>query len=75
MEGDWTVASDPITDYLRQNGRVGVPFNMVYGPEAPHGIPLPIILSEEAVMSAIKLASGLLGSISVFAGNGISIGL
>lgn len=59
MEGDWTVASDPITDYLRQNGRVGVPFNMVYGPATPEGIPLPIILSEEAVMSAIKLASGL----------------
>lgn len=58
MKGDWTVRSEKVTDYLQNNGRFGVPFNIVYGPKAPKGIPLPVILTDEAVMNAIKQASG-----------------
>ncbi len=58
MEGDWTVRSEKVTNYLQNNGRFGVPFNIVYGPKAPNGIPLPVILSDDAVMNAIKQASG-----------------
>ncbi|WP_117232875.1 protein-disulfide reductase DsbD family protein [Vibrio maerlii] len=58
MLGDWTTPSESVTSYLRDNGRFGVPFNMVYGPAAPNGIPLPVILTEESVMQAIGLASG-----------------
>ncbi|USD66081.1 protein-disulfide reductase DsbD domain-containing protein [Vibrio sp. SCSIO 43136] len=58
MEGDWTVPSEKVTDYLQANGRYGVPFNMVYGPNAPQGIPLPVILTQEAVMDALNKASG-----------------
>ena len=58
MEGDWTVRSEKVTNYLQNNGRFGVPFNIVYGPKAPNGIPLPVILTDDAVMSAIKQASG-----------------
>ncbi|WP_371816334.1 protein-disulfide reductase DsbD family protein [Moritella sp. 5] len=58
MEGDWTVRSENVTGYLQSNGRFGVPFNIVYGPRAPNGIPLPVILSGDAVMNAIKQASG-----------------
>ena len=58
MEGDWTVRSEKVTNYLQNNGRFGVPFNIVYGPKAPSGIPLLVILSDDAVMNAIKQASG-----------------
>ncbi|NQZ51577.1 MAG: thioredoxin family protein, partial [Moritella sp.] len=58
MKGDWTVRSDKVTDYLQHNGRFGVPFNIVYGPKAPNGIPLPVILTDDAVMNAIQQASG-----------------
>ena len=58
MEGDWTVRSEKVTNYLQSNGRFGVPFNIVYGPKAPNGIPLSVILSDDAVMNAIKQASG-----------------
>ncbi len=58
MKGDWTVRSEKVTDYLQNNGRFGVPFNIVYGPKAPNGIPLPVILTDDAVMNAIKQASG-----------------
>ncbi|PKH08252.1 cytochrome C biogenesis protein [Moritella sp. Urea-trap-13] len=58
MKGDWTVRSEKVTDYLQSNGRFGVPFNIVYGPNAPNGIPLPVILTDDAVMNAIKQASG-----------------
>jgi len=58
MEGDWTVRSEKVTNFLQSNGRFGVPFNIVYGPKAPNGIPLPVILTDKAVMDAIKRASG-----------------
>ncbi len=54
LRGDWTKPSDKITAYLQSHDRYGVPFNIVYGPEAPIGIPLPTILSDEVVMSALK---------------------
>ncbi|KII77162.1 protein-disulfide reductase DsbD family protein [Vibrio renipiscarius] len=57
MKGDWTTPNDNVTQYLHSNGRYGVPFNIVYGPNAPKGIPLPVILSEQHVMEAIKQAS------------------
>ncbi|MUJ25765.1 protein-disulfide reductase DsbD family protein [Aliivibrio fischeri] len=56
MQGDWTVPSEKITSYLQEHGRFGVPFNVVYGPSAPNGIELPVILNEKAVMDAIKKA-------------------
>ncbi|SFP86272.1 protein-disulfide reductase DsbD family protein [Enterovibrio norvegicus] len=58
MQGDWTSPSDSVTQYLQRHGRYGVPFNIVYGPNAPNGISLPVILSNDAVLNAIKLAQG-----------------
>ncbi|OLQ70810.1 cytochrome C biogenesis protein [Photobacterium proteolyticum] len=58
MRGDWTRPSEYVTGYLQSNGRFGVPFNIVYGPNAPQGIPLPVILSSEEVMQAIQTAGG-----------------
>ncbi|MBY5944247.1 protein-disulfide reductase DsbD family protein [Photobacterium rosenbergii] len=58
MKGDWTKPSDYVTGYLRSNGRFGVPFNIVYGPNAPTGIALPVILTSNDVIKAIETASG-----------------
>jgi suppressor for copper-sensitivity B len=58
LKGDWTHPESSVTDFLRQYGRYGVPFNIVYGPAAPEGIPLPVILTEDVVVNAIKQASG-----------------
>ena len=56
MRGDWTLASDSVTEYLQSYGRFGVPFNIVYGPGAPQGIPLDTILTSDAVLAAIQKA-------------------
>ncbi|PSW21886.1 cytochrome C biogenesis protein [Photobacterium sanctipauli] len=58
MKGDWTKPSDYVTGYLRSNGRFGVPFNIVYGPNAPMGIELPVILNSNDVITAIEAAGG-----------------
>ncbi|WP_305462279.1 protein-disulfide reductase DsbD family protein [Photobacterium leiognathi] len=57
MRGDWTKPSDYVTGFLQSHGRFGVPFNIVYGPNAPEGIPLPVILTNDEVLNAIQQAS------------------
>ena len=49
MRADWTRPDDRISSYLAEHGRYGIPFNIVYGPGAPDGIPLPELLTEAAV--------------------------
>jgi len=58
MQADWTLPSDEIARYLAGFGRYGIPFNAVYGPNAPEGIPLPELLRTEVVMNAITKAAG-----------------
>ncbi|MBE8126883.1 protein-disulfide reductase DsbD family protein [Photobacterium damselae subsp. piscicida] len=57
MRGDWTKPSDYVTNFLQSHGHFGVPFNIVYGPAAPNGIELPVILTSEQVLDALKRAS------------------
>ena len=56
MKADWTRRDDAITDYLASFGRYGIPFNVVYGPTAPGGVPLPELLTSSAVVSAFRQA-------------------
>jgi len=56
MQGDWTLPDDIIARYLASFGRYGIPFNVVYGPNAPKGIVLPELLSTSAVLSALDRA-------------------
>lgn len=58
MQGDWTRPSEYVTNFLQSYGRYGVPFNIVYGPGAPEGIELPVILTSDAVIKAIEQARG-----------------
>lgn len=59
MRGDWTTPSAQVTTYLQSYDRFAVPFNIVYGPGAPEGIPLPTLLTTETVLSAFDQAKGL----------------
>lgn len=54
LRGDWTKANESITQYLKVNNTFGVPFNKVYGPGAPDGITLPVVLSKNKVMDALE---------------------
>jgi suppressor for copper-sensitivity B len=58
MRADWTRADPLITAYLQSFGRYGVPLDVVYGPGAPQGIPLPELLTSGAVMDAFVRAAG-----------------
>jgi suppressor for copper-sensitivity B len=54
MRADWTNPDPAIAAYLASHGRYGIPFNIVYGPGAPNGKPLPELLSTASVLSAIN---------------------
>lgn len=58
MQGDWTRPDDTILNYLKEHGRFGIPFNIVYGPNAPDGIALPELLTRSAVLDAFAKAGG-----------------
>ena len=56
MKADWTRPDDAIARFLASFGRYGIPFNVVYGPGAPGGVPLPELLTSGAVLSALERA-------------------
>jgi len=56
MKADWTKQDPMITRFLQENGRYGIPFNIIFGPKAPNGVPLPEILSPGAVEEAFQKA-------------------
>lgn len=58
MRADWTRPDPAIAAYLSKFGRYGIPFNVVYGPKAPMGIPLPELLTSDAVLAALYAAGG-----------------
>lgn len=58
MRADWTQPSAAIAAYLRRFGRYGIPFNAVYGPGAPQGLPLSEFLTQDAVTGALRQAAG-----------------
>ena len=58
LQADWTHADPKISAYLKEYGRAGVPFNIVYGPGAPQGIILSEWLTKEDVMRALSQAAG-----------------
>jgi len=57
MRADWTRADPLITAFLQSFGRYGVPLDVVYGPGAPQGIPLPELLTSGVVMDAFARAA------------------
>jgi len=58
LRADWTSPDPAIARYLASFGRYGIPFDAVYGPRSPQGVPLPSLLTEEAVRKAVEAAGG-----------------
>lgn len=58
MRADWTRPNPAIARYLREFGRYGIPFNVVYGPRAPQGMVLPEILTPDLVLNGLARAGG-----------------
>ena len=56
LKGDMTRPSKPLLEYIKKYNRFGIPFNMVYGPNAKDGILLDSLLSKDAVKAAIEKA-------------------
>ena len=56
MQADWTQPDPAILRYLESYDRFGIPFNIVYGPNAPDGVLLSELLSTSEVMAAIEQA-------------------
>ena len=56
LRADWTNSDPIITAFLNRFLRYGIPFNIVFGPNAPQGIILPELLTKTAVLSALKKA-------------------
>jgi suppressor for copper-sensitivity B len=50
---DWTNRSTTIGAFLKQHGRAGIPFYLVYGPKEPKGIVLPELLTLKTVEEAL----------------------
>ncbi len=58
MRADWTRPNPAIAAFLNRFSRYGIPFNAVYGPAAPGGLPLPELLTTAMVTSALDQATG-----------------
>jgi suppressor for copper-sensitivity B len=58
MLADWTRPDPVIARYLARHGRYGIPFTAVYGPATPDGQVLPELLTDSAVLDAIRKAGG-----------------
>jgi suppressor for copper-sensitivity B len=54
MKADWTRPDPAISKFLKENGRFGIPFTVVYTPDAKHGAILPEILTPGEVEKALK---------------------
>ncbi len=61
MKADWTNPDPAIAAFLERHGRYGIPFNIVYGPQAPQGLPLPELLTDAEVLAALDRAGGAPG--------------
>jgi suppressor for copper-sensitivity B len=53
MMGDYTNPSEKIDRFLSKRNVYGIPYNAVYGPNAPDGIKLPELLTEDSVRKAV----------------------
>lgn len=58
LKGDWTNSDPSIGEFLREHGRVGVPFYILYSPANPDDPqPLPELLTKPMLIKAMEKAS------------------
>ena len=54
MRGDWTKRDEKILNFIKSYDRLGIPVNIVYGPNNKKGIILPEILTKQIVINNIN---------------------
>ena len=54
MRGDWTRRDEKILNFIKSYDRLGIPVNIIYGPNNKKGIILPEILTKQTVINNIK---------------------
>ena len=54
LKADWTKKNEDILEYLIENDRFGIPFNIVYGPNLKKGFLLPEILNVDDIIYALE---------------------
>lgn len=59
MRGDLTKPNEAIFDFMKEYNRYGIPFNIVFGPNAPNGILTSELLSKKSLLEIIDQASNL----------------
>ena len=57
LQADWTSPNDEIAKFLANNGRFGIPFDIIFSHQLETPIILPEILTTEKLLSSIKKAS------------------
>ncbi len=56
LKGDWTRQDPALTDFLRENGRDGVPLYLFYPARAEAPLVLPQVLTAHTVLAALRRA-------------------
>jgi len=56
MQADWTNRNDEIAEFLASHGRSGIPFYMLYRPDAPPHV-FGELISKEGIVSVLEEAS------------------
>lgn len=56
MRGDITKPNETIMNYLHKNNRFAIPFNAVYGPNAPQGLLISELLTKKELFELIEKA-------------------
>ena len=54
MRGDWTKRDEKILNFIKSYDRLGIPVNIIYGPNNKKGIILPEILTKNIVIDSIN---------------------
>ncbi len=54
MRGDWTERDEKILNFIKSYDRLGIPVNIVYGPNNKKGIVLPEILTKQIIINSIN---------------------
>ncbi len=57
MRGDLTKPDEAIFNFMKKYNRYGIPFNIVFGPNAPDGVLTSELLSKKSFLEAIDKAS------------------
>jgi len=53
---DYTSPDKDIESFLQRNNKYGIPFNIIYGPNTPKGIPQPELLDSDFLIESFKKA-------------------